>query len=82
MFIFQNKSLNFTKKFSKRRGRKKWFRAVCGSGPDLSQRLDAGADVAARHLRDDEVDGGGRAAVKVVKVWRDGADPWRETQER
>lgn len=41
----------------------------------LCQCLYAGVDVTTCHLRDDKVDGGGRAVVQVIKVWRDRAHP-------
>lgn len=42
----------------------------------LCQCLYAGVNVTTSHLRDDKVDGGGRAVVEVIKVWRDRTHPW------
>ena len=41
----------------------------------LCQGLYTGVNVPAGHLRDDEVDGGGRAVVEFIKVWRDRMNP-------
>lgn len=41
----------------------------------LCQCLYAGVNVTTSHLGDDKVDGGGRAVVEVIKVWRDRTHP-------